>query len=166
MGSMWHETLNNMMACQLKNVKLIQAISNTHRESKKTRIKLSSITYPNINRFSKFFRGRVSGKFAPNTYLNIPSHLKYFATLTCEIWMSENWQQPEICIVINDKWHGSKAKNISCERLLHYKYITQLAGERIFKIGEHLAVTGKMVDCVIHPISLRHLSSQDTELAR
>jgi len=30
-------------------------------------------------------------------------------------------------------------KNLSCDGLLHYKFITQFAGERIFKIGEHLA---------------------------
>jgi len=41
--------------------------------------------------------------------------------------------------VINDKSQGSIAKHLSCDRLLYYKYIIQFSGERIFKIGEHLA---------------------------
>ena len=53
--------------------------------------------------------------------------------------MSENWQQSEICIVINDKSQDSTAKHLSYDGLLHYKFITQSAGERVFKIGEHLA---------------------------
>jgi len=53
--------------------------------------------------------------------------------------MSENWWQSEICIVINDKSQGSTAKHLSCNGSLHYKFITQFAGERIFNIGEHLA---------------------------
>jgi len=39
-----------------------------------------------------------------------PTHIKYVATLPNEIWMSENWQQSEICIVINDKSQGCIAK--------------------------------------------------------
>jgi len=53
--------------------------------------------------------------------------------------MSENLRQSEICIVINDKSHDKTDKHLSCGRLLHYKCITKFAGERIFKIGEHLA---------------------------
>jgi len=53
--------------------------------------------------------------------------------------MSENWRQSEICIVLNDKLQDSTAKHLSCDGLLHYKFIIQFAGERIFKIGEHLA---------------------------
>jgi len=52
---------------------------------------------------------------------------------------SENWQQSEICIVINNKSEGSIAKHLSCDGLLHHKFIIQFAGERIFKISEHLA---------------------------
>jgi len=47
--------------------------------------------------------------------------------------MSENWQQSEICVVINDKSQGSIAKHLSCDGLLHYKFIIQFAGERILK---------------------------------
>jgi len=53
--------------------------------------------------------------------------------------MSEKWHQSEICIVINDKSQGSIAKHLRNDDLLYYTFITQSAGERIFKIGEHLA---------------------------
>jgi len=52
--------------------------------------------------------------------------------------MSENWRQSTRCIVINDKSQGSTVKHLSCDGLLHYKFIIQFAGEEIFKIGEHL----------------------------
>jgi len=61
--------------------------------------------------------------FATNSYLNIPPHLKYVATLRSEIWMSENWQQSEICIVINDKSEGNIAKHLTWDELLYYKFI-------------------------------------------
>jgi len=53
--------------------------------------------------------------------------------------MSEKWSQSEICIVINDESQGSIAKHLRNDDLLYYTFITQSAGERIFKIGEHLA---------------------------
>jgi len=53
--------------------------------------------------------------------------------------MSEKWHQSEICIVINDKSQGSIAKHLRNDDLLYYTFITQSAGETIFKIGEHLA---------------------------
>jgi len=37
--------------------------------------------------------------------------------------MPENWRQSEISIVINDKSQDSTAKHLSCEELLHYKFI-------------------------------------------
>ena len=52
--------------------------------------------------------------------------------------MSEKWRQSEISIVINDKSQGSIAKHLRSDKLLHYTFIIQSAGERIFKIGEHL----------------------------
>ena len=45
--------------------------------------------------------------------------------------MSENWQQSEICIVINDKSQDSTAKHLSYDGLLHYKFVNHCAGERI-----------------------------------
>jgi len=48
--------------------------------------------------------------------------------------MSENWRQSEICFVINDKSQGSIAKHLSCDGLLHDKFIIQFAGEKFFKL--------------------------------
>ena len=106
---------------------------------KKQDTKLLPITFPNINWFSKFFTARLTGEFVTNSYLNIPLHIKYVATLPCKIWMSEKWRQSEICIVINEKSQDSTAKHLSFDGLLHCKFITQFAGERISKIGQHLA---------------------------
>ena len=47
---------------------------------------------------------------------------------------AEKWHHSEIRIAIND---GSIAKNLRCDEL--YTFIIYSAGERIFKIGEHLA---------------------------
>jgi len=63
--------------------------------------------------------------------------------------MSEKCRQSEIYIVINDKSQDSIAKYLSSDELLYYTFITQSAGERTFKIGEHFwqsySLTGKMV---------------------
>jgi len=53
--------------------------------------------------------------------------------------MSEKWRQSEICIVVNDKSQDTTAKKVRFDGLLHCKFITQIAGKRISKIGEHLA---------------------------
>jgi len=52
--------------------------------------------------------------------------------------MSEKWCQSEIGIVINDKSQSSIAKHLRNDELLHCTFIIQSAGERIFRIGEHL----------------------------
>ena len=70
--------------------------------------------------FQNFVTDRLTGKFATNSYLNIPPHLKYVATLTT--LLSENWRQSEICIVINDKSQHSTAKHLSCNGLLDYDF--------------------------------------------
>jgi len=82
--------------------------------------------------FQNSFTGRLTGKFATKSYLNIPPHLKYVATLPYEIWMSENWQQSEICIVINIKSQDSTAKHLSYDGLLHYKFVSHRAGKIFF----------------------------------
>jgi len=46
---------------------------------------------------------------------------------------AEKWHHSEIRIAINDESQRSIAKNLRRDELLHS------AGERIFKIGEHLA---------------------------
>jgi len=40
--------------------------------------------------------------------------------------------------VLNGKSQDSIAKHLGCDELLHYKFIIQFAGEKKFKIGEHL----------------------------
>ena len=57
--------------------------------------------------FQNSFTGRLTGKFATKSNFTIPPHPKHVSTLPCEKWMSENWRQSEICIVINDKSQGS-----------------------------------------------------------
>ena len=42
-------------------------------------------------------------------------------------------------IAINDESQGSIAKNLKCDELLYYTFIIHSAGDRIFKIGQHLA---------------------------
>jgi len=41
--------------------------------------------------------------------------------------------------VINDKSQDGTAKHLSLDELLHYKFIIQIDGDRIFEIGKHLA---------------------------
>jgi len=38
----------------------------------------------------------------------------------------------------NDKSQDNTAKHLSFDELLHYKFIIQFAGEKFFKISEHL----------------------------
>jgi len=52
---------------------------------------------------------------------------------------AEKWHHSEIHIAIIDKSQGSIAKNLRCDELLYYTFVIHSAGERIFKIGEHLA---------------------------
>ena len=71
-----------------------------HCESKKQDTKFSWLELPQmLTDFQNSFTGWLSGKFATNSYLNIPPHLRYMATLPCEVLVSENWWQSEICIV-------------------------------------------------------------------
>ena len=52
---------------------------------------------------------------------------------------AEKWRHSEIRIPINDESQGSIAKNFRYDESLYYTFIIHSAGERIFKIGEHLA---------------------------
>ena len=45
-----------------------------------------------VTDFQNSFTGRLTGKFATNSYLNIPPHLKRVATLPCEISMFKKSQ--------------------------------------------------------------------------
>jgi len=52
---------------------------------------------------------------------------------------AEKWHHSEIRNAINDESQRSIAKNLRRDELLYYTFIIHSAGERIFKIGEHLA---------------------------
>jgi len=52
---------------------------------------------------------------------------------------AEKWHHSEIRIAINDESQRSIAKNLRCDELLYNTFIIHYVGERIFKIGEHLA---------------------------
>jgi len=52
---------------------------------------------------------------------------------------AEKWHHSEIRIAINDESEGSIAKHLRSDKLLYYTFIIHSAGERSFKIGEHLA---------------------------
>jgi len=45
------------------------------------------------------FADRLRGKFATNSYLNIPPHLKHVATLPCEISVAENRNAQEVILL-------------------------------------------------------------------
>ena len=50
---------------------------------------------------------------------------------------AEKWHHSEIHIAINDESQGSIANNLRCDDF-NFTFIIHSAGERIFKIGEHL----------------------------
>ena len=120
--------------------------------------------FPNINRFSKFFRCRLSGKFATNSRLNIPPHLKYVATLPCEIWMSENWRQSEYVGLLGLKIVNHKVVQLSIQAGMayfdQYKFITQFAGERFLKFVNTWQSYRQNGWSCHAPIRLRLLSSK------
>ena len=73
---------------------------------------------------------------------------------------SEKWHHSEIRIAINDESQGSKTKNLRCDELVYYTFIVNSAGERIFKIGEHLAkLRAKSLTVSCTPLAL-HFCSQ------
>jgi len=50
-----------------------------------------------LTNFQNSFTGRLSGKFATNSYLNIPPHLKRVATLPCVKYLcSKNRSAQEV----------------------------------------------------------------------
>ena len=70
--------------------------------------------------------------------------------------MSKKWHHSEIRIAINDESQGSIAKNLRCGELLYYTFIIHSAGERIFKIGEHLAkLQAKWLTVSYTPLALQ-----------
>ena len=79
--------------------------------------------------------------------------------------MSENWQQSEICIVINDESQHSTAKHLSYDGLLHYKFVNHCAGEKFFKIREYLAKLQAKWLIVSYALFTLRLVLKDAELA-
>jgi len=68
---------------------------------------------------------------------------------------AEKWHHSEIRIAINDEPRGSIAKNLRCDELLYYTFIIHSAGERICKIGEHLAkLWAKSLTVLYTPVAL------------
>jgi len=74
--------------------------------------------------------------------------------------MQKKWHHSEIRIAINDESQGSIAKHLRCDELLYYTFIIHSAGERIFKIGDHLAKLRAKSLTVIYSIRLALLSSK------
>jgi len=76
------------------------------------------------------------------------------------------WRQSEICIVNNNKPQGSIAKHLKCDESLYCTFIIQSAGEKIFKIGEHLPMPKLQTEWLIvsyapFPLSSKMLISPD-----
>jgi len=71
----------------------------------------------------------------------------------------KKWHHSEILIAINDESQDRIAKNLRCDELLYYTFIIHSAGEKIFKIGEHLAKLQVKSLTVKHPTRLALLSS-------
>ena len=69
---------------------------------------------------------------------------------------AEKWHHSEIRIAINDESQGSIAKNVRCDELLYYTFIIHSAGERIFKIGEHLKLWAKLLTVSYTPFALHY----------
>jgi len=73
---------------------------------------------------------------------------------------AEKWHHSKIRIAINDETQRSIAKNLRRDELLYYTFIIHSAGERIFKIGKHLAKLRAKLLTVSYPIRLALLSSK------
>ena len=75
--------------------------------------------------------------------------------------MLENWRQSEIFIVTNNKSQDSAPKHLSCDGLLHHKFVTHFPGKRIFKINEHLALQAKWLIMSYAPFALDFFPNVD-----
>jgi len=68
---------------------------------------------------------------------------------------AEKWHYSEIRVAINDESQGSIAKNLRCDELVYYPFINHSAGERIFKISEHLVkLRAKLLTVSYTPFAL------------
>ena len=158
-GDLRSRRQSSVTSCAVVRVDLLRAVrSPYYTVSQKNKTPNSCPELHQIlTDFQNFSSDGLGSKFTTNWCLNIPPCLKHVATLLCEIWTSEKWSQSEICIVIHDKSQGGIAKQLKNDELLYYTFITQSAGERIFKIGEHLVKlqpTGKKVIGSCAPFAL------------
>ena len=65
---------------------------------------------------------------------------------------AEKWHHSKIRIAINDESQRSIAKHLRRDELLYYTFIIHSAGEKIFKIGEHLGKLWAKSLTVSYPI--------------
>jgi len=75
---------------------------------------------------------------------------------------AEKRHHSEIRIATNDESQGSIATNLRCDELLYYTFIIHSAGERIFRIGEHLAKLWARVRCLVFLTHGVHCSQRAT----
>jgi len=80
--------------------------------------------------FRNSFADRLNGKFATNSYLNIPPHLKTCRYTT--LWNMKVGKLAAIWKIYCDISQGSIAKHLSCDGLLHYTFVIQFGGEHFF----------------------------------
>ena len=74
---------------------------------------------------------------------------------------AEKWHHSKIRLEINDESQGSIAKNLRRDEALYYTFINHSAGERIFKIGEHLGkLWAKSLTVSLYPIRHALLTSK------
>jgi len=66
--------------------------------------------------------------------LNIPPCLICVAALPCEMWTSENQQQPETCIAMNDRSQVSVATCLRCDGTFDHNFIKQFTAEYLLKV--------------------------------
>ena len=137
-----------------------------HCESKKTRHQTFANNFTNYQIWTDFqtcFTDGLGSKFATQACFNIPTCLKRVATLPCEIWKSEKCRQSEICIVINDKSHGSIAKNLKSDELYFTTHLSfNLPVKEFLKLVNIWLCyrQSKMVHCFMPAIRLALLSSK------
>jgi len=73
---------------------------------------LLTVTLPSMSRFQHSFTNRLSNKFMVQLSLKSTAYLVRVVAVPCETLMSENQQQSETGIVINNKSQGSGPRRV------------------------------------------------------
>jgi len=91
-----------------------------HRESKNKTLNSCPILLQMLTDFKNSFTDKLTDKFAitKKPYVNIPPHLRYIATLPCEIWKSGNWT----CMKLHEFW--TCAFEWSCSQRTNWTEVT------------------------------------------